>query len=77
LLLQVLTELNSYVTQSRPPDDAENVHLTLHYLEACRDFFEEGFLFRKKFTNMKSEAISSIQKGFTHFEKWYNELSDG
>ena len=60
---QVLTELNFYVTQSP-------------HLEACRDLFEEGFLSHKKITNMKSEAILSIQEGFAHFEKWYKP-SDG
>jgi len=65
------------VTQIPPPEDADNVRLTLRYLEACKDLFEDGFLSHQKISSMKSEAIVSILNGFSFFEKWYQELSNG
>ena len=57
------------MTQCPPPDDAENVRLTLRYLEACKNLFEDGFLSHQKITSMKSEAILTILKGFSYFER--------
>ena len=74
---QVLTELHSYVTENPLADDVDSVKLTLQYLEACRDLFENGFLSHKKITTMKSEPLVSIHKGFTHIKRWHEKLCNG
>jgi len=65
------------VTENPSANDVNSVKLTLQYLGACRDLFEEGFLSHKKITTMKSEPMVSIQKGFSHFRRWHEKLSDG
>ena len=72
-----MTELHSYVTENPSANDVNSVKLTLQYLDACRNLFEEGFLSHKKITTMKSEPVVSIHKGFSHIRRWHDKLSDG
>jgi len=69
--------LHHYLTSDPAPDDAASVKLTLQYLEACNKIFEKGLLSHDKICDVDSKVLNSIGAGFSFFEKWHEELSQG
>ena len=54
------------MTENPDSPDTKSVKNTLQYLEACNRFYERGFLSHEKITDMNSDVLKSIDRGF-HF----------
>ena len=73
---EVMTELNSYITKNPVPNDAPSVKMTLKYLTACNQLFEQGFLSHEKVSATNMEVLDNIKRGYNFFSKWLQSLPD-
>ena len=73
---EVMTELNSYVTNNPVPNDAPSVKMMLRCLTACNLLFEQGFLSHKKVSASQMEILQNIDRGYKFFFGWLQSLLD-
>ena len=70
----VLAELEEYAQQCPDKHDSESVLRTVAFLKACNSLFERGILGKGAFIKtMESPIITSMDVGFSFFEKWLDE----
>ena len=70
----VLTELNSYISQNPPPTDAPSVRCTLKYLTGCNLLFERGLLSHDRVHAKDTRVVENVTKGYSFFSDWLNSL---
>lgn len=74
---EVMSELYGFAhgeTSSKKKRDSANE--TYNYLRACNHLFENGTLRAQRVEDMTSKVIKSMEKGFTFFENWLNQILD-
>ena len=56
------------------PHDLAAVQQTHHYLEACNNLFEQGFLSHRKIENENADVLQHIMEGYNFFVRWHTSL---
>ena len=74
IFLIARAELFSYVTDYPKEGIADGTKATLSYLEACSKIFENGFLSHHKISSLNSEALKSINDGYSFFKLWLDQI---
>ena len=68
----VLAELKKYLDSN--PADAAATLLTVQFLEALNEMFEEGFLSHKQIDSLSSPVLLKMSSGYQFFTAWLNSL---
>ena len=68
----VIAELKEYMTTTPPPPYADNVALTVQYLEACNKIFERGILGHVRIWSGDSAILHNMEEGYKFFCTWIN-----
>ncbi|KAJ7323120.1 hypothetical protein OS493_032407 [Desmophyllum pertusum] len=56
--------------QQRPPPDADQVSMTVQFLEATQSLFEFGILSHAKILDASSPVLNNMEDGFLFFVAW-------
>ena len=70
--MYVLAELKEYLDGN--PADAASTSLTVQFLEALNQLFEEGFLSHNQIDSMSSPVLNKMSNGYKFFTAWLDSL---
>ena len=70
----MISELREYSTSVPPPHFADNIELTIQYLEACNQMFERGILAHVRIWSGDSAILKNMEKGYKFFTSWLDGL---
>ena len=70
----MISEFREYSTSVPPPPYADNIALTIQYLEACNQMFERGILAHVRIWSGDSTILKNMEKGYNFFTSWLDGL---
>ena len=70
----MILELREYSTSTPRPPYADNAALTVQYLVACNQLFEQGILAHVCIWSGDSPILKNMEKGYMFFCSWLDGL---